>query len=100
MSTTITVTILATRTREILAATTPAMGRARFERAYRAAHGDSAPDEVHTAALWAGPDGAEAHEALCVELADAAGTRPTAAGLHRTVSRWAAEGPVAARRAA
>lgn len=31
---------------------------------------------------------------------DAYGTRPTAAGLHRTVSRWAAEGPVAARRAA
>ena len=32
--------------------------------------------------------------------ADAYGTRPTAAGLHRTVSRWAAEGLVVARRAA
>ena len=32
--------------------------------------------------------------------ADAYGTRPTAAGLHRTVSRWAAEGPVTQRRAA
>ena len=32
--------------------------------------------------------------------ADSYGTRPTLAGLHRTVSRWAAEGPVAARRAA
>lgn len=31
---------------------------------------------------------------------DAYGTRPTAAGLHRTVSRWAAEGPVTQRRAA
>lgn len=32
--------------------------------------------------------------------ADSYGTRPTAAGLHRTVSRWAAEGPVTQRRAA
>jgi hypothetical protein len=32
--------------------------------------------------------------------ADADGTRPTAEGLRRLVARWAAEGPVAARRAA
>ena len=78
MSTT-TITLLATATTEALPLSTPAMARARFERAYRGAHGagEEVPAEVHTAALWAGPDAAGAHEALCVELADEAGTLET-----------------------
>lgn len=74
--TTATVTILATATTETLPTSTPAMARARFERTYRGAHGagEEVPAEVHTAALWAGPDAAEAHEALCAELLDEAST--------------------------
>ena len=73
---TITIRLAATDTTETLPATTPAMGRARFDRAYRAAHGagEEVPAEVHTAPLWAGPDAAEAHEGLCAELADDAST--------------------------
>lgn len=71
-----TITILATDTTETLPASTPAMARARFERTYRGAHGagEEVPAEIHTAPLWAGPDAAEAHEALCAELADDAST--------------------------
>lgn len=73
---TATVTILATAATETLPTSTPAMARARFERTYRGAHGagEEVPAEVHTAPLWAGPDSAEAHEALCAELADEAST--------------------------
>lgn len=75
-TTTITVTILATT--ETLPATTPAMRSGRFDRLFRAYHAPigsiEAPAEVHTAPLWAGPDGAEAHEALCAELLDEAST--------------------------
>ena len=76
MSTTVTVTIRTTNTPESLLFSTPAMARARFERTYRGAHGAGAevPAEVHTAALWAGPDAAEAHEALCAELVENAST--------------------------
>ena len=66
----IAIIVAATKTREDVSIDTPAMGRARFERMYRKAHGDNAPDEVHTAPLWAGPDSATAHEALCAELAE------------------------------
>lgn len=72
--TTITIRLAATDTTETLASDTPALGLARFARLYREAHGDAAPAEVHTAALWAGVDAAEAHEALCAELADDAST--------------------------
>ena len=73
---TITITILATATTETLPLSTPAMGRARFERTYRGAHGagEEVPAEVHTAPMWAGPDAAEAHEALCAELVEDAST--------------------------
>lgn len=84
MSTT-TITLLATATAafipatDAIPATTPAMGRARFERTYRSHHGagEEVPAEVHTAPMWAGPDAAEAHEALCAELADDASTLET-----------------------
>lgn len=69
--TTITIRLAATKT---LAADTPALGLARFARLYREAHGEDAPAEVHTAPMWAGPDAAEAHEALCAELTDDART--------------------------
>lgn len=73
---TIAITILATATVETLPTSTPAMARARFERTYRGAHGagEEVPAEVHTAALWAGPDAAAAHEALCADLLDDAST--------------------------
>jgi len=75
---TATVTLLATDTTETLPSTTPAMRAGRFERLYRSYHAPigsiEAPAEVHTAPMWAGPDGAESHEALCVELADEAST--------------------------
>ena len=75
MSTT-TITLLATATTETLPITTPAMARARFERTYRSHHGagEEVPAEVHTAPMWAGPDAAEAHEALCAELVEDAST--------------------------
>ena len=74
--TTTTITLLATATTETLPASTPAMARARFERTYLLAHGagEEVPAEVHTAPMWAGPDAAEAHEALCSELAEDAST--------------------------
>ncbi len=77
--TTTTITLLATATAETLPLTTPAMARARFERTYRSHRGagEEVPAEVHTAPLWAGPDAAEAHEALCVELAEDASTLET-----------------------
>lgn len=74
MSTTRTIALVTTEASETLDAATPALPVARFARMYRDAHGDAAPTEVHTAPMWAGPDAAEAHEALCVELADAAST--------------------------
>lgn len=74
MTTTTTITLLATDTTETLPLGTPAMRAGRFNRLYTATHGPGVPAEVHTAALWAGPDAAEAHEALCAELADEAST--------------------------
>ena len=71
---TITIRLAATDTTETLAASTPALGLARFGRLYRAAHGEDAPAEVHTAPMWAGVDAAEAHEALCAELVEDAST--------------------------
>ncbi len=77
--TTTTITLLATDTTETLPLATPAMARARFERTYRSHHGagEEVPAEVHTAPMWAGPDAAEAHEALCSELAEDASTLET-----------------------
>lgn len=71
---TITVRLLATDTTESLDATTPAISTSRFSRLYRDAHGQSAevPAEVHTDPMWAGPDAAEAHGTLCLDLPDAA----------------------------
>lgn len=89
-----TITILATDTTETLPASTPAMGRARFGRTYRAAHGagEDVPAEVHTAPLWAGPDAAEAHEALCSELAEDAGTLETVGDEGYVLLRGAGDG--------
>ncbi len=91
---TATVTILATATTETLPTSTPAMARARFERTYRGAHGagEEVPAEVHTAALWAGPDAAEAHEALCAELADEASTLETVGDEGYVLLRGAGDG--------
>lgn len=76
--TTTTITLLATATTETLPTSTPAMRNGRFERLYRSYHAPigsiEAPAEVHTAPMWAGPDGAEAHEALCAELIEDAST--------------------------
>ena len=76
---TTTITLLATDTTETLPLSTPAMARARFDRTYRGAHGagEEVPAEVHTAPMWAGPNAAEAHEALCSELAEDASTLET-----------------------
>ena len=70
------------------------MGRARFERTYRGAHGagEEVPAEVHTAALWAGPDAAEAHEALCAELAEDASTLETVGDEGYVLLRGAGDG--------
>lgn len=77
---TITIRILATDTTETLPVSTPAMGRARFERAYRSHRGTGVgvPAEVHTAALWAGPADAAAHERFLDEVGDDASTLETA----------------------
>ena len=92
--TTATVTILATATTETMPTSTPAMARARFERTYRGAHGagEEVPAEVHTAALWAGPDAAEAHGALCAELADDASTLETVSDEGYVLLRGAGDG--------
>jgi len=94
MSTTVTVTLLATDTTETLLFSTPAMARARFERTYRGAHGagEEVPAEVHTAALWAGPDAAAAHEALCAELSDDASTLETVGDEGYVLLRGAGDG--------
>lgn len=91
---TTTITLLATDTTETLSLTTPAMGRARFERTYRGAHGagEEVPAEVHTAALWAGPDAAEAHEALCAELVEDASTLETVGDEGYVLLRGAGDG--------
>lgn len=65
-------TIITTGTVETLAPETAAIRPARFATLYRRHHGagEEVPAEVHTAAMWAGADSAEAHEALVAELAE------------------------------
>lgn len=59
-----------------LPASTPAFGWARFTGLYVGVHGDAhgVPQEVHTAPLWAGPESAEDHAALCERLREDAST--------------------------
>lgn len=76
MNTPRTIRLARTATTMVLDASTPALRGSKFCLLYRAAHGENAPTEVHTAA-WAGPcddDSREAHTALCSELAAAAST--------------------------
>ena len=93
-TTTITILATATTTTETLPLSTPAMGRARFERTYRGAHGagEEVPAEVHTAPMWAGPDAAEAHDALCSELAEDASTLETVGDEGYVLLRGAGDG--------
>ncbi len=76
-NTSITVTLLGVTSgepRTALPADTLCVGVARFERHYAAAHGAAGgyPTDMSTSAAWAGPDSAEAHEALCAELVEEA----------------------------
>lgn len=61
---------------ESLPETATALGLTCFARLYREAHGEDAevPAEVACDPLWAGPDSAEAHEALLDALEDEART--------------------------
>lgn len=74
-TTTMTVILPVTETTETLDVLTPAVSRTRFATLWARHFGsDEVPAELHTSALWAGVDGADALKALASDLREDATT--------------------------